>query len=61
MSEKKWRYDMEEFLQQKVNEIAAALSVEFPQIAENDPAEIGRMAKQIVLDMAEIAVHVVKG
>lgn len=39
---------MEEFLQQKVNEIAAALIAEFPEIARDDPAEIGKMAKEIV-------------
>ena len=52
---------MEEFLQQKVNEIAAALSVDFPETAKNNPAEIGKMAKEIVFGFAEIALHVVKG
>jgi len=41
---------LEEFLQEKVNEVALKLIEECPDIAKNDPKRIGEMARMIVLD-----------
>ena len=51
---------LEEYLQQKVNDMAVELAKQFPEIAENNPLEIGRMAKQMVLDMAKLAVEITR-
>ena len=47
---------LEEFLQEKVNEVATRLIKECPEIAKNDPKRIGKMAKAIVFEAASQAV-----
>ena len=41
---------LEDFLQEKVNEVALKLIKECPDIAKNEPKRIGEMSRMIVLD-----------
>ncbi len=50
---------LEQILQEKVNMVAEVLIQKFPEIAKNDPKQIGKMAKEIVFKMANIAADIV--
>ena len=50
---------LEQILQEKVNMVAEVLIQKFPEIAKNDPKQIGKMAKEIVFQMANIAADIV--
>ena len=49
----------EELMQEKINAVAAVLIERYPEIAKNDPKRIGRMAKDIVFTLANVAVDIV--
>ena len=50
---------MEEIVQEKVNEVAKILIAQFPEIAQNEPKRIGKMARMMVLDAAEKATDII--
>ena len=52
---------LEQILQEKVNMVAEVLIQKYPEIAKNDPKQIGKMAKEIVFQMANIAADIVNG
>jgi len=47
-----------EYAQQKVNKVAMMLIDKYPEIAQNNPLEIGRMAKDIVLNALKAAAEI---
>ena len=51
-------HEIKEYLQEKVNELVPALVAEYPDIAENNPEQIGKMAKDIVLSSAIAAANI---
>lgn len=53
--------ELEKILQEKVNMVAMVLIEKYPEIAKNNPKQIGKMAKKIVFEMANIAAEVVNG
>lgn len=50
---------LETILQEKVNQVAKTLIRQYPEIAKNNPKLIGKMAKEIVLKMADMATNIV--
>lgn len=46
---------LEEYAQEKVNMVAQELIRTYPEIAENDPKQIGKMARDITIAMLKIA------
>jgi hypothetical protein len=46
---------LEKLLQEQIDRLAPILIEKFPEIARDDPQRIGRMAKEIVLEMGKIA------
>jgi len=56
------RYKMdalETILQEKVNMVAKVLIEKYPEVAKNDPKQIGKMAKEIVFNLANMAADIV--
>ena len=51
--------DFEKFVQEKVNEVAMILIEKCPEIAKNNPKQIGAMAKKMVFDAMNLAADIV--
>ena len=48
---------LEEMIQEKINQTAEMLINERPEIAENNPEQIGAMAKAMVFDAFKLAIY----
>ena len=51
--------EFEKLMQEKINTVACALIERYPEIAKSDPKRIGRMAKDIVFNLANIAIDII--
>lgn len=50
---------IEKILQEKINQVAMILIERYPEIAANEPKKIGKMAKEIVFNLANAAADIV--
>ena len=50
---------LETILQEKVNMVAKVLIEKYPEVAKNDPKQTGKMAKEIVFNLANMAADIV--
>jgi hypothetical protein len=50
---------LEQILQEKINMVAKVLIQQYPEIAKNNPKQIGKMAKEIVFELALKAADIV--
>ena len=50
---------LEQIIQDKIDMVAEALIQKYPEIAKNDPKQIGKMAKEIVFLAANVAADIV--
>jgi hypothetical protein len=50
--------ELENMLQEMVNKMAEKIAAENPEMAKSDPKEIGRLARETVLQMANIAADI---
>ena len=50
---------LEQIIQDKIDMVAESLIQKYPEIAKNDPKQIGKMAKEIVFLAANVAADIV--